>query len=476
MGDFNNKESGQETPQWDLSALFENKSDKRIADTVASVSRQAQDFATRYEGKVGILSAGERNEAFLLYQHLMQEAAKPAAYASLLAASDTTPENGAFGQHIREETTRATLPLLFFALELQNLSPEAWEACIAQAAPEFTYFLQTLQSRAPFRLSLPEERILEETANTGRRALVRLYEEITAHLRFTMEGDQGDEETTPLSLPQVLDLQAHPDRNVREKSADALTRGLQTQAETLTFLFNTLTQNKATEDRLRGHEYPEHERHLLNDLPAHVVETVAQTAEAGYPLVARFYRAKRRLLGLPALSHYDRYAPLPGANGDDAEIPFAQAKTQVLSAFRAFDSTYADAAQAFFDNHWIDARPRPDKRGGAFCAYATPDLHPFILMSYLGKPGDVKTLAHELGHGVHSYLSRGNGFLTYHGTLPLAEVASTFAEMLVFDVRKDESKVSRRAALAHQIDHSVATIFRQTALNKICTKHAKTAN
>ena len=448
-----------DAPQWDLSALFSDPNDPRIKENLAFVFADSHAFAAQYEGKIAELTPSQIGDALRQYEHLMQEAAKPAAYANLLAAADTNPQTGAFLQFVREETTRVALPLLFFPLELQALPLDRLDAVIReQTASGFAHFLQTLRGEAAFCLSLPEERVWEEAANTGSRALVRLYEETVARLRFSLPG----EEAAPLTLSQILDKQSHPDRAVRQKSAEALTRGLAAQADTLTFLFNTLLQNKATEDRLRGYDSPEHARHLSNDLTAPVVETVMQTAEAGYPLVARFYRAKQRLLKLPKLAHYDRYAPLP--SGAPVSIPFDAAKTQVLKSFHDFSPAYADAARAFFDNGWIDACPRPRKRGGAFCAYVTPDLHPVILMSYLGKEGDVKTLAHELGHGVHSFLSRGNGHLTYHGTLPLAEVASTFAEMLVFDGQKNESREARRAALATQIDQSVATIFRQAAL------------
>lgn len=449
--------------QWDLSALFHSPNDPKLEQVLQAVREQAHNFATRYENRLASVSAGEIGEALRAFQALQQEAAKPAAFASLVFAADSSPENGAFLQSVREAVTQATLPLLFFVLELQRLPLPHLDALINDdELVEFRYVLETLRQNADFCLSLPEERILEETANTGRRAFVRLYEETNARLRFLLPDAENGMQN--LTLSQITDLQSHPDRNVRQASADALTSGLELTMGTLTFLFNTLIQNKATEDRLRGFTFPEQARHLSNDLPDSIVETVVQTAEAGYGLVACFYNAKRGLLGLPTLAHYDRYAPLPSQEPDPV-VPFDTARTQILGAFRAFDSTYAGAAQAFFDNQWIDAIPRPNKRGGAFCSFVTPDLHPVIFMNYLNKSGDVKTLAHELGHGVHSYLSRQNGFLTCHGTLPLAEVASTFAEILVFDSLKNEGTAQTRlSAYARQIDQSIATIFRQAAL------------
>jgi len=191
---------------------------------------------------------------------------------------------------------------------------------------------------------------------------------------------------------------------------------------------------------------------------------VVRTATEGYHLVARYYEAKKRVLGLDTLTHYDRYAPLTTAK-HEPEIAFDNARDKILGAFAAFHDDYKYAAQAFFDGGWIDAEARPGKRGGAFCSYVTPDAHPYLFLNYLGKQGDVRTLAHELGHGVHSYLSREQGYLSYHGTLPMAEVASTFAEQLVFERQRNDADENTRLSLyAEQIEQAIGTIFRQAAL------------
>ena len=260
----------------------------------------------------------------------------------------------------------------------------------------------------------------------------------------------------------MLTLLRDADRATRQKAADALTAGLNEMERTLVFVYNTLLLDKATDDRLRGMAYPEQSRHLSNELERATVDLVIGQCRAHYPIVARYYDVKKRILGLAEMTHIDRYAPL-----FDAEAPVAwdEAKGIVLGAFGAFSAEMAARAREFFDEDWIDAEARKGKRGGAFCAYNTPDTHPVILQSYQNRMDDVMTLAHELGHGVHASLSRGQTYLNFHGTLPLAELASTFGEMLVFERLVAEANPKDRLAMyADKIEGAFATIFRQAAM------------
>lgn len=445
-------------PRWNLDDLFTAPDDPRIEETLNAVTAGSKIFTERYKGNVAALTPAELNSAIAEYERLYQENSKPSAYSGLRFAADTAPENGAFLQKIREAITQSTLPLLFFEIELSRLPLPELDARIA--APElatYAHWLAEIRAGAAFMLSEDEERVLEEKANTGRRAFTRLFDEITSDLRFNVEGRE-----TRATLSEISDLMQSPDRTERRAASNALTVGMEAQSRTLTYVYNTLLQDKATDDRLRGYSYPEQSRHLGNELTRETVDTVVRVSQEGYPLVARYYAVKKRILGADELFQYDRYAPL---FADEEKIPFAAARDLTLSAFRGFDKVYADAATDFFDNGWIDAEARPGKRGGAFCSYITPDKHPYIFQSYLGKMGDVRTLAHELGHGIHSYVSRGQTYMNFHGTLPMAEVASTFAEQLVFDkVTVDGDDRMRRAAYAQQIEQAFSTIFRQTAL------------
>ncbi|WP_309708184.1 M3 family oligoendopeptidase [Armatimonas sp.] len=444
------------TPSWNLTDLFQSPDDPRLLDTLTLVSGQAIDFATHYQGKIATLTAAALAEALATYERLHQEGSKPATYAGLRFAADTAPENGAQVQKLREKTTAALLPTLFFPIELARLDGKQLETLAA--APELTnwrrYLLQAAKT-APFSLSEPEEKVLAQKANTGNRAWVRLFQELLSNLRFDFEGKS-------LSLSEISTFQYHTDREQRRQSAEALTQGLRPHLRTFTYIYNTLVQDKALEDGLRGYAFPEQSRHLSNELTPEIVAAVTDTAEAGYPTVGRYYKAKQKLLGLDSLTHYDRYAPL---HTDEPSVSFDEARDDILAAFARFEPSYATAGQAFFDGGWIDATPRPGKQGGAFCSYITPDLHPYLFQSYLNRASDKNTLAHELGHGIHSSLSRGQSFLNFYGTLPMAEVASTFAELLVFEQEQERTTgAARRALFGRVLEDSFSTIHRQTAM------------
>lgn len=452
--------SSVSAPLWNLTDLFAAPDDPRVLETMENARQNAESFALKYRRAVAAFSPEELRTALQQNEQIRQEAQKPIVFASLRFSADSSPQNGAFLQSMREKHTAATLPLLEFDLELAQLPPDkltTWANDPALAS--FKHYLLTTRDRARFRLSQAEETILEESQNTGRRAWTRLFEEITSGLRFTIEGEPAS-----LTLSDVMNRQMFPDRETRRKSAEAITDGITPHLRNLTYIHNTLIAEKATEDRLRGYTYQEESRHLNNELTPEVVETVVQTSESGYPLVARYYRAKRELLGLPELYHYDRYAPF--FNESQTPIAYDVARDWCLTAFERFHPDYAETARAFFTGNWIDGAVRPGKRGGAYCAYVTSDLHPYIFINYLGKTGDVRTLAHELGHGIHTSVARPKGFFSFHGTLPMAEVASTFAEQLVFAEmnRHTQSDKARLALYAEQIEQAMSTIFRQTAL------------
>jgi oligoendopeptidase F len=253
-----------------------------------------------------------------------------------------------------------------------------------------------------------------------------------------------------------------PDRELRQAAADAFTEGLKEMERVLVFTYNNLIQDKAVSDRLREYGYPEQSRHKANELDKETVDLVVSMCRENYSLVERFYKVKREILGLPELTHIDRYAPL-----FDAEEPVSweEARRIVLEAFGQFSEEVEARAREFFDKNWIDAEPRKGKRGGAFCAYNTPDTHPVMFQSYMNLADDVMTLAHELGHGVHASLSRSQSYFNFHGTLPLAELASTFGEMLVFEkLVAGATERDQLALYASKIEGIFATIFRQAAM------------
>ena len=449
-------------PAWDLSFLFASPDDPAIERAWHDAHAKADALAP-LRGKIesGELPPAELAEGIETLESLLVDSSKPILYASLRYAADASdPANGAFYQAQAEKSTALSVKLVFIELELQGAPQEAVDAWLADPAmAPYAHYLKTVRVYAPFRLSEKEEVLLEEVANTGSRAWNRLFDETLSNQKFavTINGEERE-----MNQSQVLDLLREADRSKRIAGAEAFSRGLAANERVLTFVFNTLVQDKAVGDRLRGYEEPETARHLSNELSAETVALLERVSRENYGLVARYYRVKKTLLGLDELTHVDRYAPLKEPEG---EVDWPRAKEICLTSFARFSQRMSDGAKEFFDRDWIDAEPRDGKRGGAFCQYNTPDLNPVILMSYNGKLDDVSTLAHELGHGVHAALSRGQNLFDFHGTLPMAELASTFGEMLVFESLVAEASHEDEVALyAGKIEGVFATVFRQIAM------------
>ncbi|MFQ3667793.1 MAG: M3 family oligoendopeptidase, partial [Fimbriimonadaceae bacterium] len=396
-------------------------------------------------------------------ESLAQDLYKPVSYANLIFAEDMgNPANGAFLQKQMERMSEISVKTMFFELEIQQAPAEVVDRAMAwEGMADYRHYISVLRAYSPHRLSEVEEVLLEETANTGTRAWVRLFEEVTSNHEFAYQDPNTCEQAT-LTQEEVLDLLRDPDRAVRQAAADSLTNGLKQMERVIVFTYNNLLQDKKVSDRLRKHPFPEHSRHLANELDKETVDLVIRLCRANYGLVERFYRVKREILGLDELTHIDRYAPL----FDTVEtVSFDEAKEIVLRAFGRFSPKLSDAAAEFFDRKWIDAEPRPGKSPGAFCSGVTPDRHPVVLMSYLGKMDDVTTLAHELGHGVHASLARRQTLFNFDTTLPIAELASTFGEMLVFeDIAAKASVADKLALYAEKIEGIFATVFRQAAM------------
>lgn len=452
-------------PRWDLSVLFEGLDDPRIEQAWESVLARAEAFAQAYRGKIDSpdLSAGTLVEAIRELEALIQEASKAMHFGELMFAANTAdPKIGAFLQQQREFATELNVKVLFFELELQAAPADAVaEALQSTVLENYRHYVSVVRAHSPHRLSEPEEIILEETANTGCRAWIRLFEEVTSNTEYAYTDPRSGEENT-LTQEEVLNLLRDPDRTVRQAAADSLSAGLKSNERVSTFIYNTLLQDASVGDRLRKHPYPEHSRHLSNELDQETVELVVRLCRQHYGLVERFYRVKRKILGLQELTHIDRYAPLFEAT---QQVDWERGKAIVLDAFGVFSPEMRDQAGEFFDRAWIDGEPRMGKSGGAFCAYLTPDTHPVVLMSYLGKIGDVMTLAHELGHGVHASLSRAQSYFNFQGTLPLAELASIFGEMLVFESVTSDAELKDKVALyAEKIEGIFASVFRQAAM------------
>jgi oligoendopeptidase F len=453
------------TVRWDLSALFSSIDDPKIDATWNRCMAAAEDIAATYRGKIDSpnLSADTLASGLRQLEALYQEASKPVNYAHLLFACNTgDPQIGSFMQKQMEKMTELNILVIFFELELQAAPQDRIAAIIDDPAlATYRHHIHLARKFSPHRLTEAEEVILEETANTGVRAWARLFEEVTSNYAFRFR-DPSNGKVDELTQEEILDLLRDPNRAVRQAAADCLSQGLQEMRRVLVFIFNNLIQDKKVEDRLRKHEYPEHARHLTNELDKDTVDLVIGLCRDHRALTERFYRLKKEILGLDELTHIDRYAPLFEAQ---RQVSYDEAKDLVLSSFTAFNAELGAAGAEFFDKNWIDAEPRTGKSGGAFCASNTPDTHPVMFLSYMNNLESVSTLAHELGHGIHASLSRGQSFFNFHGSLPLAELASTFGEMLVFEkLAQGTCTRDRLAMYAEKIEGTFATVFRQAAM------------
>lgn len=449
---------------WDLADLYAGPDDPRLENDLTTALAAAHAFAERHRGRVGALDAAGLAAAVDELEALEEPAHRAGAYAQLLFAADTaTPRHGALLQRVQERASEIRNALVFFELEWVAIEDARAEVLLVDPAlARRSHLLATMRRYRPHLLTEPEEKLLEEAANTGARAWMRLFDETLSSLRFRFEGPGGPAEKTE---EELLSLLYEPDRETRRFAADALTRGLHDHSRLLGFVFNTLVQDKAARDRLRRYPEPAAERHLANEIEPETVAALLQACEARHDLVQRYYRLKRRLLGLDELFDYDRYAPIAAAEGRRG---WDEARELVLAAYRDFAPEMAEIASRFFERRWIDAELRPGKRSGAFSASTVPSAHPYVLLNYTGNLRDVMTLAHELGHGVHQDLARARGLFEQDTPLTTAETASVFGEMLVFRrlLREERDPAVRLGLLCGKLEDAFATVFRQVVMTR----------
>ncbi len=450
--------TGAEDVRWNLSDLYSSEEDLKAH--LEAADHEADEFAERYRGRLEQLSAAEFNEALHAFESLHDRMGRAYTYAYLNWSTDTNDSaRGALLQHVREAYTHTSQKLIFFELEWATMDDtRAAELLDADELASYRHYLELERLRKDYVLSEPEEKILSEKAVTGRSAWNRFFDETLGAARFTMDGEE-------LTQQEVLSKLHDPDRELRRKAAMSMTDGLKQHVRPLTYVFNTILADKASDDRLRGYENWLSSRNLSNEVADETVDALVEAVTTRYDLVARYYRIKRRLLGLDELLDYDRYAPIEET---ETQYSWTQARDIVLDAYSSFHPQMGSITEEFFERRWIDAPVAPGKRGGAFSHGAVPSAHPYILMNFTGKIRDVQTLAHELGHGVHQYLSRKQGVLQSDTPLTTAEMASVFGEMLVFQrLMKHEDEASTKLAMIiGKIDDTIATVFRQVAMNR----------
>lgn len=452
--------TGAENVAWDLTDLYAGMDDPRLPADLDAADAEAEALDAAYRGRIAGLSAAEAAGLIGRYEALVERAGRAGAFASLNWTQNTEdPARGALLQRVTERGAQLQQKLVFVDLELAHTPDDVAASWLA--APEmakYRHWLETVRLYRPHLLTEPEEKILSEKSVTGRSAWERFFNETHSAARYELDGEK-------LSRDQVLSRLYAPDRALRQRAAAAVTAGLKELRRTTTYVFNTVLADKASDDRLRRYPSWISARNLSNQVDDATVDALVEAVTSRYDIVARYYRLKRRLLGLDELFDYDRYAPLPAA---DRHYPWDEARQIVLAAYGKFHPRMAEIAGWFFERRWIDAPPRPGKYGGAFSHGTVPSAHPYILLNYEARPRDVMTLAHELGHGVHQKLAGVQGLLQADTPLTTAETASVFGEMLVFQdlmARETDPQV-RLGMLTAKIEDSFATAFRQISMNR----------
>jgi oligoendopeptidase F len=452
-----------EAAAWDLEPLVEGEGQPGVERRLTEALQRSRAFSERYAGKVAELDSAGLQEAMSELGDIQELVGRAGYYAALRFSTDTAdPANGALLQRVQEQETTLQTTLLFFELEWAALPEGRAEELLGAEGLDFCrHHLRNVRRYREHLLTEPEEKILAEKSLTGAGAWTRLFEELTSAIAVELEGQEGE----PVALDVALSRLSFADREVRRSTAEAVTEALAPGLRTRAFLFNTLLADKATDDRLRRYPHWLAARNLANEASDESVQALIEAVRGRYEIARRWYRLKAKLLGVERLADYDRMAAV---TEDEVTYPFAEAREVVLDCYSSFAPELGALAKRFFDEHTVDAPVRPAKRGGAFCASAVPSVFPYVLLNYTSRRRDVLTLAHELGHGVHFALSASQGIFHQHTPLTLAETASVFGETIVFGrlLEEDSSPASRLALLAENLEDTIATVFRQVAMNQ----------
>jgi oligoendopeptidase F len=451
-------------PEWNLGDLYAGIDAPEIARDLARMDSECVAFETDYKGKLADKTAGEGGgewlaEAVKRYEAIDDLAGRLGSYASLVHAGDSVDAAiSKFYGDVSERLTDASTHLLFFALELNRIDDAVIERAMqAPALGHYRPWIEDVRKERPYQLEDRIEQLFHEKSQTGYSAFNRLFDQTISALRFKVGARE-------LAIEPALSLLQDRDGKKRKAAAEALAKTFKANERTFALITNTLAKDKDISDSWRGFKDVADSRHLNNRVEREVVDALVASVRAAYPRLShRYYRLKAGWFKKKKLAHWDRNAPLPFAA--TTTIAWPEAQNMVLTAYRGFSPEMADIAARFFRDRWIDAPVRPGKAPGAFSHPTTPSAHPYVLLNYQGKPRDVMTLAHELGHGVHQVLAAKNGALMAPTPLTLAETASVFGEMLTFRRLLSQTKNAkqRQALLAGKVEDMINTVVRQIA-------------
>ena len=456
-------------PEWDLSDLYEAEDAPELKRDLDWLEQACASFAADYEGKLHTLDAKGMLDCVLRNERISAVAGRIMSFAGLRYYQMTIDATRAkFMSDCQEKITNFTTPLVFFTLELNRLEDDHVAGLFAASAELARYkpVFDRIRAMKPYQLSDEMEKFLHDLGVVG-DAWERLFDETIAGLGFEVDSE-------PLNIEGTLNLLTDHDRAKREAAARELARVFGMNIKTFARVHNTQAKEKEVIDRWRGMPTPQTGRHLSNDVEPEVVEALRNAVVAAYPRLShRYYELKRKWLGLDRMQVWDRNAPLPLDPPKTVDWPTARG--MVMEAYAGFDPRMAELAAPFFDKGWIDAGVKPGKAPGAFAHPTVTEVHPYVMLNYLGKPRDVMTLAHELGHGVHQVLAAGQGEMLSSTPLTLAETASVFGEMLTFRKMLEGAKTQneRKTLLAGKVEDMINTVVRQIAFYDFeCKLHA----
>lgn len=459
-------------PDWDLSDLYTAPDAPEVARDMGWLETECAAFAAEYQGKLATLDAAAMAACIARYEAIETTAGRLMSYAGLRYYQNTTDAARVkFMSDAQDKITTFTTPLVFFSLEFNRIDDATYAALFADPGlARFKPVFDRMRAMKPHQLSDELEQFLHDQSVVGAAAWNRLFDETTASLEFTVDGET-------LNLEATTTLLSDHDRAKREAAAHELARVFGANLKIFARVHNTLAKEKEIEDRWRKMPSPQAGRHLSNDVEPEVVQALRDAVVAAYPRLShRYYALKAKWLGLDKLQIWDRNAPLPAES--PRKIQWDEARATVMGAYAGFAPEMAAIAEPFFDKGWIDAGVKPGKAPGAFAHPTVTTVHPYVMLNYLGKPRDVMTLAHELGHGVHQVLAADQGPLLSDTPLTLAETASVFGEMLTFRALLDAAKTpeERKTLLAGKVEDMINTVVRQIAFYDFeCKLHAARA-
>jgi oligoendopeptidase F len=446
--------------EWDLEPLVDGQGIEGVERLLEEATTRATAFSERYAGKVAGLDGPGLEAAMTELGEIEELVGRAGSYASLRFSTDTAdPERGALLQRVQEGATLVETKLLFFELEWAALDDARADELLQTPGLDFCrHHLRSARRYRPHLLSEPEEKVLAEKAISSQSSWARLFGELLSALRVSLDDQE-------LTLDVALSRLQSPDREARRESAEAVSSALAPGLRTRAFIYNTLVFDKSVEDRLRSYPHWLASRNLANEASDESVMALIQAVRRRYDIPQRWYTLKAKLLGIERLRDYDRAAPVLS---EEALFSYGESRELVLDTYAEFSPEAGRVVRRFFDERWIDAPPRPHKRGGAFCSYTVPSVHPYVLLNFTARRRDVLTTAHELGHGLHASLAQPQGIFHQSTPLTLAETASVFGETLVFErlLAAVDDREQRLALLAERIDGAIATVFRQMAMNR----------